>query len=55
MSKGDVLEDDDWVLGRILLEQVLEVGGASAQNHLVSFCVLTLSDSVKKTPGYVKK
>ena len=42
VSKGDVLEDDDWVLGWVLLQQVLEVGGASTQNHLVSFCVLTL-------------
>ena len=42
MSKGDVLEDDDRVLGRVLLQQVLEVGGAGTQDHLVSFSVLTL-------------
>ena len=48
MSKGDVLEDDDRVLGRVLLQQVLEVGGASTQDHLVSFSVLTLEKAVER-------
>ena len=45
VSKGDVLEDNDRVLGGVLLQQVLEVGGASTQDHLVSFSVLTLKIS----------
>ena len=42
VSKRDVFEDDDRVLGWVLLQQVLEVGGASTQDHLVCFGVLTL-------------
>ena len=48
MSKGDVFEDNDRVLGGVLLQQVLEVGGASTQDHLVSFGVLTLKNSINK-------
>merc|ERR1719206_635035 len=42
VRKGDILEYDDRVLGGVLLQQVLEVGRAGAQDHLVSFRVLTL-------------
>ena len=42
MVEWNILEDDDWVFGRILLQQVLEVWGTSAENHLVSLGVLTL-------------
>ena len=49
MSKGDVLEDNDRVLGGVLLQQVLEVGGASTQDHLVCFGVLTLKIAQGRT------
>ena len=42
VGEGDVLEDDDGVLGRVLLQQVLEVGRACAENHLVGLGVLPL-------------
>ena len=42
MSEGNIFQDDDGVLGRVLLQQVLEIGRAGAQDHLVSFRVLTL-------------
>ena len=42
VAEGDVLQDDDRVLGRVLLQQVLEVGGAGAEDHLVSLGVLAL-------------
>lgn len=38
--EGNVLEDDDRVLGRIFLQQGLEVGGAGGQDHLVSLAAL---------------
>ena len=38
--EGYVLEDDDRVLGRIFLQQGLEVGGAGGQDHLVSLAAL---------------
>ena len=40
--EGDVLEDDDGVLGGVLLQQVLEVGAAGAEDHLVGLGVLAL-------------
>ena len=36
------LQDDDGMLRGVLIQQVLEVGGASTQDHLVCFGVLTL-------------
>ena len=42
MLEGDVLEDDDGVLGGVLLKQVLEVGAAGAEDHLVGLGVLAL-------------
>merc|ERR1719219_2099551 len=39
----NILQDDDWMLGRILFQQVLEVRTAGAENHLVSLGVLSLS------------
>ena len=42
MLEGDVLEDDDGVLGGVLLQQVLEVGAAGAEDHLVGLGVLAL-------------
>ena len=44
MGEGNIFQDDDGVLGRVLLQQVLEVGRAGAQDHLVSFRVLTLDE-----------
>merc|ERR1719348_968266 len=43
MGKGHVLEDDDGVLGRVLLQQSLEVGAASREDHLVSLAALPLT------------
>ena len=39
----DILQNDDGVLGRVLLQQVLEVWRASAQDHLVGLGMLTLN------------
>ena len=41
-SKLADLQNDNRVLGRILLQQVLEVWGAGTKDHLVGFRVLTL-------------
>ena len=41
------LQDDDGMLGGVLIQQVLEVGGAGAQDHLVGFGVLALEDLMK--------
>ena len=40
--EGDVLEDDDWVLGGVLLQQSLEVGAAGGQDHLVGLAALAV-------------
>ena len=42
MLEWNILQDDNGMLGRILFQQVLEVRGAGAQNHLVGLGVLTL-------------
>ena len=42
MGKGDVLQDDDGVLSRVLLKKVLEVWRACTKDHLVCLGVLTL-------------
>ena len=41
------LQDDDGMLGGVLIQQVLEVGGAGAQDHLVGFGMLALEDFMK--------
>ena len=46
MHKRDILEDDDRVLGGVLLQEVLEVGAAGAQYHLVGLGVLALMISL---------
>ena len=53
MSKGDVFEDNDRVLGGVLLQQVLEVWRASAQDHLVGLGMLTLN-TVQSMPNFTK-
>ena len=35
------------MLGGVLIQQVLEVGGARAQDHLVGFGMLALEDFIK--------
>ena len=35
------------MLGGVLIQQVLEVGGAGAQDHLVGFGMLALEDLIK--------
>ena len=42
MLKWNVLQDDDRVLGRIFLQEGLEVWRASGQDHLVSLAALTV-------------
>ena len=44
VGERHVLQDDDGVLGRVLLQQVLEVGRAGAQDHLVGLSVLALGE-----------
>ena len=39
----NVLQDDDGVLGRILLQQCLEVRRASREDHLVSLARLSIA------------
>ena len=41
------LQDDNGMLGGVLIQQVLEVGGAGAQDHLVGFGMLALEDLMK--------
>ena len=41
--EGHVLEDDDGVLGGVLLEQGLEVGGAGREDHLVRLAGLAVA------------
>ena len=43
VGEGDVLQDDDRVLGRVLLQQGLEVGTAGGENHLVSLAALAVA------------
>ena len=45
MVEWNIFENDDGVFGRVLFQQVLEVGGTSAENHLVSLGVLTLGSN----------
>ena len=51
MREGDVFEDDDGMLGGILLEKILEVRTAGAENHLVGLGVLTLGGDGDITEG----
>ena len=43
MLEWNVLEDDDGVLGGVLLQQSLEIGRTSGENHLVSLAALTIA------------
>ena len=43
MLEGDVLQDDDGMLGRVLLQQSLEVGTAGGEDHLVSLRALAVA------------
>jgi len=45
VGERDVLQDDDGVLGRVLLKEVLEVGRACTEDHLVCLGVLTLGSN----------
>ena len=51
MHERDVLQDDDGVLGGVLLQQVLEIWAAGAQDHLVGLGVLTLGGNSHVTEG----
>merc|ERR1719239_799711 len=42
MRKGNILENDDRMLCRILFQQILEVWRAGTEDHLVSLGMLTL-------------
>ena len=48
MSEGDVFEDNYGVLGRVLLQQSLEVGATGREDHLVSLAALTVAFGEKK-------
>ena len=41
--EGDVFQDDDGVLGGVLLQQGLEVGRAGGQDHLVRLAALPVA------------
>ena len=43
MLERDVLQDDDGMLGGVLLQQGLEVGTAGRENHLVSLAALAVA------------
>ncbi len=43
MQKGHVFQDDDRVFGRVVLEQGLEVRGASGEDHLVCLARLAVT------------
>ena len=43
MLEWNVLEDDDGVLGGVLLQQSLEIGRTSGENHLVSLAALAVA------------
>jgi len=43
MVEWHVLEDDDWVFGRVLFQEGLEVGRAGRQNHLVGLTSLSVA------------
>ena len=47
----DVLENDDGMLGRILLQQSLEVRRAGGEDHLVSLGALTIAGQGHVTEG----
>jgi len=51
MHEGDVLQDYYWVLGRVLFQQILEVGTAGAEDHLVGLGVLSLGGDGDVTEG----
>jgi hypothetical protein len=51
--EGDIFQDDDRVLGWVLLQQVLEVGAASTEDHLVGLGVLPLRGDGDVTEGLV--
>ena len=51
--EGDILQDDDGVLGWVLLQQVPKVGAAGAQDHLVGLGVLPLSGDGDITKGLI--
>ena len=51
MSEGDVFEDDDGVLGRVLLQQSLEVGTTGREDHLVSLAALSVAGNRNVTEG----
>ena len=51
MLEGDVFQDDDRVLGRVLLQQGLEVGAAGGEDHLVSLAALTIAGNRNVTEG----
>ena len=49
----NILEDDNWVLGWVLLQQVLEVWRAGTENHLVSLGVLPLGGDCHIAKGFL--
>ena len=51
MLEWDVLQDYDWVLGGVLLQQSFEVGAAGRENHFVSLGALAVTGEGDVTEG----
>jgi len=49
----NILEDDDGVLGGVLLQESLEVGRAGRQDHLVSLARLTVASQGDVGEGFL--
>jgi hypothetical protein len=52
MLEGDILQDDDGMLGRILLQQCLEVG-EQAEDHLVGLGALPVTGDGHVCEGFL--
>jgi len=49
--EGNVLQDDDGMLGWVLLQQSLEVGATGGQNHLVCLAALSIAGNSHVSEG----
>lgn len=53
MLERDILEDDDRVLGRVLFQEGLEVGGAGGEDHLVGLARLSVAGEGHVGEGFL--
>ena len=51
VGEGDVFENDYGMLGRVLLQQGLEVGATGGEDHLVRLAALTIAGNRHVTEG----